>query len=796
MSAARRHRRTLVPLAEAALCALTMATAAGMWRLFDDGSFFPPLLAHAVAAHVVAGVLRRRGVGAGASLVVTVGAALLALTWLHLGDTTTFGLPTGATVDAADAELRMAWQTFGDTRAPAPALPGFLLVTGAVLWVSAWLADTAAFRSWTGFEAAVPAATLFAFTTIFSADRHRPLAAVLWLGATLGFLLVHRAARLEPSPSWLGSDARHGVRSLVRAGSLLGVAALALGALVGERLPGVGAEPIVAVTPQARSSARQTVSPFVELQARLVEQSQVELFSVVTSRRSYWRLTALDIFDGDRWASRGSFREADGPLSRAVTDGSAQAVTQTFDILALDAIWLPAAFEAVEIHADEGEVRWDEESSTLIVGPDVESSDGLRYEVVSHVFDHQATALAAAPAGEVPRAIADRYLDLPDDFPDRVRRLAADIVAGADTPYARARALQDSFRDGSFTYSLDVPPGQSSSAIESFLFETKRGFCQQFAGAYAAMARSIGLPARVAVGFTPGQPDPTTPGRYVVRGENAHAWPEVYLAGIGWVPFEPTPGRGAPGAEAYTGVPEQQDAPGPSTEPVITGAGAVEPPDPAEPAPGEEPDDGASTTTLAPGAVPPGVDGGVDPGVGGTVDDGREGGRQVVAVLAGTGLALLAVGAAGGAVAGVRALRRRRRRRRATTGEALVVVLAAEVAERVGLLGLVRRRWETDREFARRLATELGEPRLRRFGALVTAAAFDPAGISEAQVEEAEELGRLADAAVVERTTTWRRLLAAVDPRPPERQALARARGRRGRGAGPRIQIRPATVDR
>ena len=86
--------------------------------------------------------------------------------------------------------------------------------------------------------------------------------------------------------------------------------------------------------------------------------------------------------------------------------------------------------------------------------------------------------------------------------------------------------------------------------MEAFI-NAKVGFCQQFAGTYAALARAIGLPSRVAIGFTPGDLDAN--GVYHVKGKHAHAWPEVWFDGVGWVLFEPTPGRGAPGAESYTG---------------------------------------------------------------------------------------------------------------------------------------------------------------------------------------------------------------------------------------------------
>ena len=141
------------------------------------------------------------------------------------------------------------------------------------------------------------------------------------------------------------------------------------------------------------------------------------------------------------------------------------------------------------------------------------------------------------------------------------------------TPYDKALALQNYFRDG-FTYDESVNYSDDADPVAAFLVD-RAGFCQQFASTYALMARSIGLASRVAVGFTPG--DPLDPSRrpeagsdlrgapvadFVVRGRHAHAWPEVYFDKVGWVPFEPTPGRGNPQAVDYTGVaPEQATAP-------------------------------------------------------------------------------------------------------------------------------------------------------------------------------------------------------------------------------------------
>ena len=164
-----------------------------------------------------------------------------------------------------------------------------------------------------------------------------------------------------------------------------------------------------------------------------------------------------------------------------------------------------------------------------------------------------AALAAAAPASS---GASSRYLGLPLSLiSPRVVSLAKSIVAGQTTVYGKARALQDYLRSSRFSYSLNVRAGHDENALETFLFRTRRGYCEQFAGAYAVLARLVNLPTRVAVGFTPGD---VRLGTYHVLGLHAHAWPEVLIGSYGWVAFEPTPGRGAPGAQAYTGVPPSQ----------------------------------------------------------------------------------------------------------------------------------------------------------------------------------------------------------------------------------------------
>lgn len=148
-----------------------------------------------------------------------------------------------------------------------------------------------------------------------------------------------------------------------------------------------------------------------------------------------------------------------------------------------------------------------------------------------------------AADSDYPAWVRDRYLALPDTLPARVRQLAAEITSSASTAYDKAQALTDYLRG--MPYSLKVePPPYDRDGVDYFLFTLKEGYCNYFASALTVMLRSVGVPARLAVGFMPGEP--TEDGVYLVRDSDSHAWTEVYFQGYGWVPFEATPGRDAP----------------------------------------------------------------------------------------------------------------------------------------------------------------------------------------------------------------------------------------------------------
>ena len=735
------------PVATIALTVLTLAAAVGMGRLFAGTGHLVPFVTAGLVGHGVMWTGRRRGVPLAANVALAAGAVVLAITWIVLPGTTTLGLPGAGTVAAAGDALDLAWSDFNRIVAPVPLRDGFLVAGMFGVGMTAVLADWAAFRMGVLFEALLPSFTLFVFTAALGADAGRAPLVGAYLAALLAFLLVHHWGSRAGATAWFASRTGAGRQAMARGGAVAGGLALLAGVVVGPNLPGADDSPVLALRDADRPGGgrRSTISPLVDIRGRLVDQSATELFTVRSSARTYWRLTSLDTFDGNLWSSDASYQPTDGRLPGGVPSGTLNVparVVQEFRIGSLSSIWLPASYRPERIEGA-GKVSFNQDLGSLITERD--TTDGLTYRVQAAVPRPTAGDLSREPSPTGPDLARFVRLDAP--ISPAVTALAAALAEQAGTTtYGRARALQDFFQGGGFAYDLAARPGHDGAALDTFLFTDRRGYCEQFAGAYGVLARLMGLPTRIAVGFTPGELQ--ADGRYHVQGLNAHAWPEVYFAGAGWVAFEPTPGRGAPGAEDYTGLPEQQAEPGdagtvPTSVPTTT--------------PATQPGQATAPATAAPDPVP-------------EQDSpaGRPLWRHPVVVVA----LLVLLGGVGGATATAvfRAVRRRRRRAAAATPAERVLVAWAEAAESLAAAGAARRPAETLHEHAARapvvapLSPEAGRA-LASLAHDATAASYAGAPVATLVAERAVTAAATVEASLRAAVPWWRRAARAVDPR-------------------------------
>ena len=164
---------------------------------------------------------------------------------------------------------------------------------------------------------------------------------------------------------------------------------------------------------------------------------------------------------------------------------------------------------------------------------------GSTYSVISHVPNASPDQLRSAGTA-YPEEIETKYTQLPPTGLDRTSALAARLTEDTNNPYDAVLKMNEYLKT-TYPYDLSIPPqGEDMDAVEYFLFEQRRGYCEQFSSSLAVMARSQGIPARVATGYAPGEYNPFT-GLYDVRASDAHAWVEVYFPQYGWTTFDPTP---------------------------------------------------------------------------------------------------------------------------------------------------------------------------------------------------------------------------------------------------------------
>lgn len=254
--------------------------------------------------------------------------------------------------------------------------------------------------------------------------------------------------------------------------------------------------------------------------------------------------------------------------------------------------YLPVPFAARDFRADG---TWAFDPVTLAIvstGRDrLDQTRGLNYTVTSVVPRPSADQLASARAGQDPGG--DETLKVPEGLDAGVTDLVASITSPDSSAGANALAIQDFLRSDAFTYTLEAPRTAGMDVISGFLLQDRSGYCIHFAAAMVTMARMIGIPARMAVGFTPGTPQGSG---FAVTTHDMHTWPELYLDGLGWVPFEPTPSvAGTPGSSGPEGTPSPEPTPTQNT-PTASVSPTTEPQGPSpSPSNGPKPEVGTGS---------------------------------------------------------------------------------------------------------------------------------------------------------------------------------------------------------
>lgn len=519
------------------LMSLTAVTAIGFCRVFDGWEFLRPMLTVCLGVHVVALALRLAKVPGYVALPLEVGVLFALVAWKYYPSTLNGPLPSPRTWQFLSSDLQLAREQFPDAVAPVAAVGGFVVGATFAVGAAALLADAFAFRAYGRAEAAVPSAVLFIFAAALGVDNHRVAVTAGWLAAALAVIAVLRASHSQSEYAWIGKPSRVLVSVIPLAGILAGCAALG-GAVIGPRLPGAGEEGLVDT--KGRNETVEVLSPLVDIRSRIVNLREIEMFSVASDAPHYWRATGLSIFNGTTWrVLETSLESVSGSFAEP---GPFPIENQTVVIAGLEGNLLPAAFSPVGING--GGASWVSDTGTLVIADGL--SRGDVFSIASAVPNIDPATLSQATSNDPPDPST---VSLPDDFPDSAAQVANEVTAAYPTVYQKMLALQTWFQTN-FTYDIGIQKGHGNNAIENFL-RIRRGYCEQFAGTFAAMARSLDIPARVAVGFTPGELK--ADGRYHVYGRNAHAWPEIWFDGIGWVSFDPTPGRGEPGTQDYTG---------------------------------------------------------------------------------------------------------------------------------------------------------------------------------------------------------------------------------------------------
>lgn len=634
--------RPLAPLASlavAALAATTVWLATLSWRSFtrDPGAYLLPLLALAVVVVVSGATGRALRLGAAGTfaLQLLLGSALAS--WWIAGTP----VPVGSGWEQLTERVEAAGASARNLAPPVPVggddgvAP--LLLGGGLLCLL--LVDLLAVSLRRPTLAGLGPLVVLAIPYGIHGGTVPWWVFALTAGGFLATLALHEAdvvarwgRRLDESPL---PAARGGA-------GFVGTVATALAVAVPATLPSLDLH-LLDFGPGGGGGDRiEVTNPIVGLHRDLARgpDRPVALVRTDDPQPAYLRIAVLNRFGDNEWSagdrSVPASQQADGdmPALQGVSPWLDRVEHQYAVSLSpgFESKWLPTQQHISRIEA-EGDWRYDRATMDFISGDRDLDAGGMDYTFTAVQVGFRAESLRIAAPGI--SAVASSFRELPADIDGVVEDLAKEVTANGRTAFEKAVELQRWFRStGGFTYTTDVSLGSSPGDLVTFLSEGpggRRGFCQQFAAAMAVMARELGIPARVAVGFL--APERVGPGEWEYSTHDLHAWPELYFNGAGWVRFEPTPPDRAATTPTYT---------------VLSGAGRV--PDERPSAAADTPEDRA---TGGPQQAPEDEAGGSD--------DDESGSALPWLIALGVTAGLLLIGTALAAPAWVRRRRRARR---------------------------------------------------------------------------------------------------------------------------------------
>lgn len=535
------------------------------WRGFsqDAGSYLWPLLLGGLL--IAAAGVGLRGARLPASGVI-LAQAVLAAAYLAT-------LLTGSPVltDARWRELTTAFEQAAESSrayaAPvpidAPGIHPLMILLGLLLLL---LMDAVACSLRRVPLAGLPLLAAYSLPTSLLADGVSWLVFALAAGGFLTMVLLDEDERLTRWGRALGFSGGWLVTGARRAGSrrfgavAIGAGATALAVLVPAFVPTLQLGVFAGGTGRGGGDV-SLVNPITDLRRDLQRGEDIPLLQITTDDPSptYLRTAVLNRFTNNEWSSGNRSIPTDQTASGDLPSplGVSRKVERTlYDYRvevssAFRSTWLPVMYPATRVVA-EGDWRYDTSTMDFISADDTTTTAGLDYTMTVARLTLTQSLLNTAPSGA--GAVGTDLTELPPDLPPLVRELAVAVAGDRPTKYQQAVALQRWFRTGGgFRYSLErATAGNGTDELLAFLDPAtgRVGYCEQFASAMAVMARTLNIPARVAVGFL--SPDRVGPDQWEYSAWDLHAWPELYFPGAGWVRFEPTPAGRADQVPPYT----------------------------------------------------------------------------------------------------------------------------------------------------------------------------------------------------------------------------------------------------